>query len=178
MLAATDNDLIVGMCIHMEMVPTPGGPVPTPIPHPFIATISDPSRKAAQNVTAPMQASSGEMPDDRPITIGGQLMTNVGVVVKNSSMLPHFPLPPGTGWAPMPKPPMSPCGILETPPPPDSPAQPAGNALLNMGSSAISFGKGKVIKLGDTCQSCSEPARQVSTVIALPKGATMTLIAK
>lgn len=175
-LAATDQDMVVGLCIHMEMVPTPGGPVPTPIPHPFIATISDPGRKAAQSVTAPMQAAGGEMPEDRPITVGGMLATNVGTITKNATACPHVPLPPGTGWAPMPKPPKAPCGILETPPPPDPPAMPAGDALLDKGSTAVAFGKGKLIRLGDTCQSCSEPARQVSTVIALPKGATMLLI--
>lgn len=33
--AAKEGDRIVGIDIHIVMVPSPGGPVPTPIPHPF-----------------------------------------------------------------------------------------------------------------------------------------------
>ena len=47
---------------------------------------------------------------------------------------------------------------------------PAGDAVLTKGSGKATFGKGKPARLGDTCQSCSEPARQQSTVLAVPKG--------
>jgi uncharacterized Zn-binding protein involved in type VI secretion len=33
--AAKQGDQIVGTDIHIVMIPTPGGPVPTPLPHPF-----------------------------------------------------------------------------------------------------------------------------------------------
>ena len=33
--AARQNDPVVGTDIHIVMVPSPGGPVPTPLPHPF-----------------------------------------------------------------------------------------------------------------------------------------------
>jgi uncharacterized Zn-binding protein involved in type VI secretion len=33
--AAKQGDQITGMDTHIIMVPSPGGPVPTPIPHPF-----------------------------------------------------------------------------------------------------------------------------------------------
>jgi len=33
--AAKQNDQIVGSDIHIVMIPSPGGPVPTPLPHPF-----------------------------------------------------------------------------------------------------------------------------------------------
>jgi uncharacterized Zn-binding protein involved in type VI secretion len=32
---AKQGDMIVGTDIHIVMIPTPGGPVPTPLPHPF-----------------------------------------------------------------------------------------------------------------------------------------------
>ena len=35
-------DMIIGVDIHIILVPTPGGPVPTPIPHPFIGIVFDP----------------------------------------------------------------------------------------------------------------------------------------
>lgn len=170
MLVATDDDLVIGMCMHYELVPTPA-PTPTPIPHPFTATISDPSRKAAQAVVGPMKAASGEPPPpDRPFAVYGLPVANTGTITKNASVLPHVPLPPGTGWAPMPKPPKPMVGILETPPPPDLPVSPAGDALLDKGSGTVVFGLGDVVRLGDTAQSCSEPARQSSTVLAVPKG--------
>ena len=34
----------------------------------------------------------------------------------------------------------------------------------------VEFGEGQVVRLGDMCASCSEPARQVSTFIAIPVG--------
>jgi len=39
--AAKHLDIVTGVDIHIVMVPTPGGPVPTPIPHPFIGMIFD-----------------------------------------------------------------------------------------------------------------------------------------
>lgn len=38
--AARANDPVVGVDMHIEMVPTPGGPVPTPTPAPFSGTIA------------------------------------------------------------------------------------------------------------------------------------------
>lgn len=39
MPAAKLGDKIVATDTHIIMVPTPGGPVPTPLPHPFAGTI-------------------------------------------------------------------------------------------------------------------------------------------
>ncbi len=33
--AAKQGDQVVGTDIHIIMIPSPGGPVPTPLPHPF-----------------------------------------------------------------------------------------------------------------------------------------------
>ncbi len=38
-LAAKQNDMIVGVDVHIIMIPTPGGPVPTPLPHPFMGML-------------------------------------------------------------------------------------------------------------------------------------------
>ncbi|MCW5518549.1 RHS domain-containing protein [Aureitalea sp. L0-47] len=35
-------DPIVGVDIHIVMIPTPAGPVPTPLPHPFVGMVMDP----------------------------------------------------------------------------------------------------------------------------------------
>ncbi|MRX51181.1 hypothetical protein GI374_12120 [Paracoccus sp. S-4012] len=33
--AAKQGDQVVGTDIHIVMIPSPGGPIPTPLPHPF-----------------------------------------------------------------------------------------------------------------------------------------------
>jgi uncharacterized Zn-binding protein involved in type VI secretion len=38
--AAKMNDQVVGTDTHIILVPTPGGTVPTPLPHPFSGTIT------------------------------------------------------------------------------------------------------------------------------------------
>lgn len=168
---SSDDSLVVGMCIHMVMVPTPGGPVPTPLPHPFVAMISDPSRKAVNAVVTPLKGAAGEEPpDDRPMNLYGKPVSNVGCIPKNASMLPHIAMPPGTSWAPCPKAPKPMVGILETPPPPDSPAMPPGDCVLDKGNAKVKFGLGEVARLGDTAQACSDPARQTVFVIAIPLG--------
>lgn len=41
MPAAKQNDTVVGVDTHIIMIPSPGGPVPTPLPHPFNGKIMD-----------------------------------------------------------------------------------------------------------------------------------------
>jgi uncharacterized Zn-binding protein involved in type VI secretion len=38
--AAKQGDQILATDIHIIMIPTPGGPVPTPLPHPFVGIIN------------------------------------------------------------------------------------------------------------------------------------------
>jgi uncharacterized Zn-binding protein involved in type VI secretion len=37
--AAKQGDRVVATDIHIVMIPTPGGPVPTPLPHPFAGVL-------------------------------------------------------------------------------------------------------------------------------------------
>ena len=37
--AAKEGDRIVGVDTHIIMIPSPGGPVPTPLPHPFMGML-------------------------------------------------------------------------------------------------------------------------------------------
>ena len=39
--AAKQGDQISAVDIHIIMIPTPGGPVPTPLPHPFMGIIDN-----------------------------------------------------------------------------------------------------------------------------------------
>ncbi len=38
--AAKQNDQVVGVDVHILMVPSPGGPVPTPFPHPYVGMLN------------------------------------------------------------------------------------------------------------------------------------------
>ena len=67
--AAKMGDTVTGMDIHIVMVPSPGGPVPTPLPHPFNGKITG---NCSPNVL-----------------IGGQPAATIGSIAQN--MPPHIP---------------------------------------------------------------------------------------
>ena len=74
--AATSGAQVVGVDIHIVLVPSPGGPVPTPLPHPFSGRISG-------GVVA-------------TVAIGGQPAAVKGSVASN--VPPHLATPPGTSF--------------------------------------------------------------------------------
>lgn len=72
--AAKQGDTVVATDIHIVMVPSPGGPVPTPLPHVFSGTLT-----------------SGLSTNVR---IMGMPAATVNSVATNT--VPHLPTPPGT----------------------------------------------------------------------------------
>ncbi|MFO0549920.1 MAG: RHS repeat-associated core domain-containing protein [Polyangiaceae bacterium] len=88
-IAAKWGDPVLGVDCHMVNVPTPGGPVPTPLPHPFVGVVFDP-------LGAAMGALGGV------VLVNGMPCGNVGTEIE---VVPHFPTPPGVGPAPMDAPP-------------------------------------------------------------------------
>jgi uncharacterized Zn-binding protein involved in type VI secretion len=75
--AAKEGDTVVGLDIHVVMVPAPPGPpVPTPLPHPF----------------------SGPLTSDlsSDVKIEGLSAATKGSVARNKP--PHFPTPPGVSF--------------------------------------------------------------------------------
>jgi uncharacterized Zn-binding protein involved in type VI secretion len=73
---AKQNDQVIATDTHIVMVPTPGGPVPTPLPHPFSGKISG--------------GTVGT------VRIGGAPAAVVGSTADN---LPaHIPSPPGVSF--------------------------------------------------------------------------------
>ena len=70
--AAKQGDLIQAMDIHIIMVPSPGGPVPTPGPHPFVGALNG-SLSQNVNVMGMAAAVQGSTADNAP---------------------PHLPIPP------------------------------------------------------------------------------------
>ena len=74
--AAAANHTVVGVDTHIVMVPTPGGPVPTPLPHPFNGVLD-----------------GGLI---NTVKIGGQAAAVVGSTASNQPS--HIPTPPGTSF--------------------------------------------------------------------------------
>lgn len=74
--AANGAATVVGVDNHIVMVPSPGGPIPTPLPHPFSG-----------------QLTSGLVSN---VLIAGQPAAVVGSVAGNQPA--HLPTPPGTAF--------------------------------------------------------------------------------
>src|SRR5512135_1579476 len=74
--AAKQGDQIVAVDTHIVMVPSLGGPVPTPLPHPFTGIIN------------------GSVSSD--INIMGMPAATVDSTADNTP--PHIPTPPGTAF--------------------------------------------------------------------------------
>jgi len=74
--AATQDHRVVAVDIHIVLVPSPGGPVPTPLPHPFSGALD-----GALATT---------------VKIGGKPAAVVGSTASNQPA--HVPTPPGTSF--------------------------------------------------------------------------------
>lgn len=73
--AAKQDDLVVGLDTHIVMIPSPGGPVPTPIPMPFKGKLNDKLSQDAfiENKPAAME---GSVADNQPahVPTGGSFL--------------------------------------------------------------------------------------------------------
>lgn len=79
--AAKQDDDVIAVDTHIVMVPTPGGPVPTPLPHPFTGKLSS-------DLVA-------------TVKIGGKPAATVDSVATNQPA--HIATPPGTSFQSPPK---------------------------------------------------------------------------
>lgn len=82
--AAKQGDRIVATDTHIVMIPSPGGPVPTPLPHPF-AGIIDGSLSSDVNIEGKPAATQGSTATNTPAHIpqGGPFQkppTNRGTI--------------------------------------------------------------------------------------------------
>ncbi len=74
--AATKGDQITAIDTHVVMVPSPGGPVPTPLPHPFAGIING-GLSGDVNIMGMPAATADSTADNTPA---------------------HVPTPPGTSF--------------------------------------------------------------------------------
>ena len=166
---------IVGVDIHWVMVPTPAGPVPTPLPHPFTGVVFDPIGAAVSAAISGAMAAATGGPFKGPVLINMMPAANTGTDGTNTMVMPHFPTPPGTVWAPVPaglKPP-----IPGKPPDPGVPTPvPSNDATMITGSKTVYIGGTNACRLGDLSMSCGEPVRlPSSTGIAFPWAAPVVI---
>lgn len=85
--AAKQGDQIMATDIHIIMIPSPGGPVPTPLPHPFVGIIGG-SLSPDVKIMGRAAAVVGSTADNTPhIPQGGPFQkppTNRGQIIMGS----------------------------------------------------------------------------------------------
>ncbi|MGQ9609781.1 MAG: DUF6531 domain-containing protein [bacterium] len=173
MIAAKFMDIVVGVDIHWVLVPAPPSPspIPTPLPHPFTGVIFDPVGIIAGAAISAASSVVFGTPFNGPVLINSMPAANTGTGCTNKLVMPHFPTPPGVGWAPVPggiKPP-----IPGKPPSPPIPSPvPTNDGIIITGSKTVYFSGNNAARLGSRVMSCGDPVRlPSSTVLALPMGA-------
>ena len=112
--AAAKSNSVVAVDTHIVMVPSPGGPVPTPLPHPFSGKLD------------------GGLVDS--VKLAGQPAAVKGSTATNSPA--HIATPPGTSFQ----------------------SPPADKGTVQMASSTVLIGGKGAARLGDTVQTCNDPA--------------------
>jgi RHS repeat-associated protein len=147
MIAAKFGDPVAGIDVHMVMVPSPAGPVPTPLPHPFVGVVFDPIGAA---VGAAMGAVFG---GGGPVVVNGMPIGNTGTEVQN---IPHIPTPPGVAPAPNEK--------------------PGNEGTLVTGSKTVHFGGSSESRTLSMVMSCGFPVNLPTSVCgAVPMGAPVLI---
>src|SRR4051794_28877453 len=141
MLASKWFDPVLGVDTHIVLVPTPAGPVPTPLPSPFVGLVFDPGGMA---FSVGFGAATGGVSFT---LVNGLPATNTGTGAINTLTMPHIPVP-----GPFSKP-------------------PSNDADLMFGGLKVTFGGSHVVRLGDIALSCNDPVKlPVSVVLAIPAG--------
>ncbi|HVE81477.1 MAG TPA: DUF6531 domain-containing protein, partial [Myxococcales bacterium] len=169
MLGSKFMDVVIGVDLHLESVPTPVGPIPLPFPQPFMGMIFDP----AQLASTLMHGCPGlglvfaaldpigtlvNMAFDKlepgtgggPVVINGMPATNTQSQVTTRYGVPHIVIPPGAIFL------MSGKAVME------------GDAMFPFGSSSVWInGRRAVRTLMDPVFSCSDPVR-LPTSMTMP----------
>jgi uncharacterized Zn-binding protein involved in type VI secretion len=87
--AAKMGDQIVGVDIHIIMIPSPTGPVPTPLPHPFNGIINDGLSSDVMIMGQPAATLGSKAQNTPPhIPQGGPFQkppTNMATIMKGSA---------------------------------------------------------------------------------------------
>lgn len=148
MIAAKFGDPVVGIDVHMVMVPSPAGPVPTPLPHPFVGVVFDP-------LGAAMGAAMGAVFGGGGAVVVNLMPTgNTGTEIES---IPHIPTPPGVSPAP-------------------NDAPPGNEGQLVSGSKTVDFAGSSQSRTLSLVMSCGFPLNLPSSICeAVPMGAPVVI---
>jgi RHS repeat-associated protein len=154
-LASSWLDLVVGIDLHMEIVPTPV-PTPVPFPHPHCSVIWDPVGYIVGEITGMAFAALVGAPIEPagPVLVGGSM----GTVVGDAAAMPikHIFLPPGVSFV---------LGITPS------------DAQLLFGSQTVTFRGASAVRAGEIAFPCSEPLPlPTGQVVPIPKGPYTTMV--
>jgi RHS repeat-associated protein len=166
MIGAKWFDMVVGVDIHFVLVPVPmAPPIPTPLPHPFVGLIFDPAGLIIGSaIGAVLGACKGAT------LVNKMPAATTGTEVTNKLVLPHFPMPPGVMWAPIPAAPKPPIPGKAPPIPVPAPI-PTNDGTIITGSKTVYISGSNAARLGSMAMTCAEPVRLPSSnVIAIPMG--------
>ena len=140
--AAKFFDPVVGIDVHLVLVPTPAGPVPTPLPHPFVGIVFDPIGAAVGAAIGAVLGGGG------PVFVQGLPCGNTGTDVKG---YPHFPTPPGVAPAPA--------------------DPPANEGTLVTGSTSVKFMGSSESRITSMVSTCGFPVSLPTSVcLSVPAG--------
>jgi len=89
MPAAKEGDHVIAVDIHVVMIPSPGGPIPTPLPNPFNGIINQ-KLSTDVNINGMAAATVGSVANNTPphIPMGGPFQTppsNKGEIITGSA---------------------------------------------------------------------------------------------
>jgi RHS repeat-associated protein len=143
------GDLVFGIDLHLVMVPTPTGPIPTPLPHAFVGIVFDPGGAA---IAAAMRRLSGG--GGGGVRINGMIAAPTGTTVR--TLTPHVPTPPGAAFAPS--------------------DRPANEGMIVSGSKTVSIAGGAGGRMTSLVTSCGYPLNLPTSVcMAVPRGAPVLI---
>ncbi len=182
MLVSTHFDPVIGLDIHIVLVPTPAGPVPTPLPFPFVGLVWKPPG----NPVAIAKKMIKEAPKRLKKALKKQLLKGGNAIEEELAAMEDEVLSEslgefnniGKGKVQVNQLPVTHTGdevkLLVPHPPVPGPFQkpPSNDAELLFGGLMVAFEDAMVVRLGDIAMSCFDPAGRapVSTVLAIPKG--------
>jgi RHS repeat-associated protein len=160
-LASKWLDLVVGLDLHLEIVPAV--PSPVPFPHPFIGIIWDPKGYIlGECFGAALSLAMLDLPSP-----SGPVLVNwmMGTVTGDDAKMPgpgHIVIPPGVSWAPVVRVPIP---LSSKKLPVSLPMPPPADAMLLFGSQTVDFRGSRAVRVGEIALSCSDPVRLPTSVV-------------
>lgn len=133
------SDPVIGVDIHVILVPTPPSPVPAamPWPHPYVGWVFDPLASALETAVNWYSGGGG------PVYINGHRAGVIGTAVRGPR---HLPMPPGVAFAPF--------------------DNPNGKGAIVSGSQTVTIGGASASRGGSSVMTCNFPVNLPTSSVA------------